>query len=102
MAQKPPKGMHREEIKAALRMQRGPITLLSESWGLNRSAITQTLHDPSASTRVERLIADALGMRVQDIWPERWDERGTPLPRSPKTKPSRNDPAHHRQNREAA
>jgi Ner family transcriptional regulator len=102
MAQILPEGMHREDIMAALRKKHGPITHLAMSWGLSRCAITDTLRDPRASTRVERLIAEALGMRVQDIWPERWDKTGTPLPRSSKTRHSRNDPAPHRQNREAA
>ena len=102
MAQKPRKGMHLENIKAELRKKYGPITLLAKSWGLNPNAIIDTLRRPNASKRVEGLIAAALQMRVQDIWPERWDENGVPLPRSSRPKPIRPAPANSSQNREAA
>jgi Ner family transcriptional regulator len=102
MAQIRPNGMHREDIKAALRKKHGTLAALAKSWGLAQCAITDTLRDPVASTRVERMIANALGMKVQDIWPDRWDQQGTPLPRSSKTKNTRNDPAASSQNREAA
>lgn len=102
MAQNTRKGMHREEIMAALRIKYGPITLLSESWGLNRGAINDTLREGGASKRVEQLIAAALEMRVQDIWPERWDENGVPLPRSSGNKTNRPVPGNSSQNRRAA
>jgi Ner family transcriptional regulator len=102
MAQNRPKGMHREDIKAALRKKHGALRHLAKSWGMSQCAITDTLRDPSASTRVERLIAEALGMRVQDIWPDRWDAAGTQLPRASRPKPNRPDPAASSQNREAA
>ena len=101
MTQNPRRGMHPEESKSALRMRYGPITHLAVSWGLSRTVITHVLHDPQSSTRVERMIAKALGMKLHDIWPDRWDWRGVRLPRSARPKSTRTDPATTSQKRQA-
>jgi Ner family transcriptional regulator len=77
-----PTGWHPENIKAGLRMARGPITTLSEEWGFNRNAITLTLRRHDYSQKVERLIATTLDVPLHEIWPARWSKDGTPLPRS--------------------
>ena len=85
MTKKTRKGMHREDIKAELRKRFGPLATLSIRWGLSRTAIAETLRNPIASQRVEMLIAHALEMKPQDLWPDRWDASGCPLPRCSKS-----------------
>ena len=73
---------HLEEIKAELRKHYGSLGVLSESWGLCPSAISDTLRRPRNSMRVERRIAAALGAPLHELWPLRWDSNGAPLPRT--------------------
>lgn len=80
---------HPENIKAELRKQFGSLCHLSESWGLHRTAISNTLHRPMDSKQTEKRIAKALGVPLHVLWPDRWSEEGTPLPRSPVSKHSR-------------
>jgi Ner family transcriptional regulator len=75
-------GWHSEDIKTELRKRFGEITRLSENWGHHRSAITNTLRNPAFSKPVERRIADALGVPLHVLWPDRWDAEGVPRPRS--------------------
>ena len=102
MTQKPHPGMHYEDIKAALRKRFGPITLLSLQWGLCRSAIVESLRNPRASQRVELLIANALQKAPHEIWPDRWDISGAPLPRCSLAETIRRRTASASQIREAA
>jgi Ner family transcriptional regulator len=95
-------GWHREEIKAALRKQFGPISELSTTWGLHPSAITNTLRRPLNSKRVERLIAQALQVSLHELWPDRWSPDGEPLPRFDAVDRSGGLRGLHRQKREAA
>lgn len=80
MPQSPP-GWHPEDIKAALRKRYGTLRRLSQTWGLHHSAITNTLGDPAYSVPTEMRIALALGVRPQELWPDRWDAGGNALPR---------------------
>lgn len=80
MAQTPP-GWHREDIKAELRKRYGSLRALCRTWGLNRDAISNALHDPAHSVPTEMRIALALGVRPQVLWPDRWDASGNALPR---------------------
>ena len=101
MARKPT-GWHSEDIKAALRKQFGGLAGLSESWGLHRSAITNTLRRPFNSIRIERRIAAALNMPPHELWPDRWRPDGAPLPRSIAMNPNSAAKAAAREKRAAA
>jgi Ner family transcriptional regulator len=82
----PAQGWHPEDIKAALRKRYGTLRLLSRTWGLHHSAITNTVGTPAHSVPTEKRIALALGVRPQELWPDRWDADGKALPRPGKSK----------------
>ena len=71
-----PQGMHAEDIKAALRRRHGTLRALAKVWGKHPATISRVLKEPRYSIPTERLIAEALGMRLVDIWPDRWTESG--------------------------
>lgn len=95
-------GWHPEDIKAELRKRFGEITRLSQSWGLHRTAITNTLRRPVNSMRTEKRIATALNVPLHELWPERWDAGGAPLPRSIAVNPNGAGSAGERQKKAAA
>lgn len=101
MARKPT-GWHAEDIKAALRKRFGGLSELSESWSLDRSAISNTLRRPFNSMRVERRISDVLGVPLHELWPDRWTTGGSPLPRSIEMNPNGAGSAGERQKKVAA
>jgi Ner family transcriptional regulator len=74
-----PKGMHPEDIKAALRRRYGTMRALSAIWKQHPSAISRVLLDPRYSIPTERLIAKALDKPPHEIWPERWSDNGERL-----------------------
>ncbi len=80
MAQIPP-GWHPEDIKAALRKRYGSLRAICRTWGSNRAAISNALRDPAHSVPTEMRIALALGVRPQELWPDRWGADGKALPR---------------------
>lgn len=73
---------HQEDIKAELCKQFGRLNVLSAAWGLCPSAISDTLRRPRNSRRVEKKIAEALKVPAWELWPDRWADNGSPLPRS--------------------
>ena len=93
---------HPEDIKAALRKRFDSLTDLSESWGLHPTAISNTLRRPFNSMRVERRISDALDVPLHELWPDRWDAGGAPLPRSIDMNPNGAGSAGERQKKAAA
>jgi Ner family transcriptional regulator len=101
MARKPT-GWHAEDIKAELRKRFGGVCKLSERWGLDPSAISNTLRRPFNSMRVERQISDALGVPLHELWPDRWETSGAPLPRSIDMNPNGAGGAGERQKKVAA
>lgn len=64
------KGMHPEEIKAAIRMRGVTLGALSESWGFHKTAIGHALR--RELPQVEAHIAQFLGKSLHDIWPDRY------------------------------
>ena len=74
------RGLHKEQIKAALRMSGSTLTALSKSWGFDRSAISVALTRPWPE--VETRIAETIGLPVQEIWPARYFPDGSPRPRA--------------------
>jgi len=77
MTRKPVKGLHKEEIKAKIRMTGSTMVGLSLRWGFHRTAINTALRKPWPS--VEAKIAKLIKMKPADIWPDRYDQDGNPL-----------------------
>lgn len=74
-------GWHPEDIKAELRKRYGALRALCRTWGLDQGAISSVLRDPTHSIPTEMRIAFALGVRAQELWPDRWGDDGKALPR---------------------
>lgn len=75
----PGKDWHREDIKAAVRKSGATLRSLALLEGYDAGAFTQALRRPWPA--VEKIIADHLKRRPQDIWPSRYDSKGEPLSR---------------------
>lgn len=69
---------HRADVMAALRKTPEKWTLrgLARAHGYAESAVSNALNSPWPA--VERVVADALGKRPQEIWPSRYNRDGTP------------------------
>lgn len=66
------KGMHKEDIKAAIRKKGVSMSQLSLSLGLHESTVRRNIcgmHMP----HVEPLIARFIDKPLHEIWPDRWD-----------------------------
>jgi Ner family transcriptional regulator len=48
--------------------------------GISQQAVSSALHQPNA--HIEPLIAKALGLKTQDLFPERFDDAGNRIPRT--------------------
>ncbi|MBN2751435.1 MAG: helix-turn-helix domain-containing protein [Rhodospirillaceae bacterium] len=72
MARKPT--VHPEDIKAAVRKTGITLTALSLSAGLSNSTCRASLRRPIPAGN--RVIADHLGKRVSDLWPQWYDAQG--------------------------
>jgi len=76
-AKKPaPQDWHRADIKAALEKRGTSLDRLSRQHKFYRGAASLTL--VIQWPRMERIIADTLGMQPQQIWPSRYHEDGSP------------------------
>lgn len=68
---------HRADVIAALRKKSWSLQQLALAHGYNqRSSLSKALGSPSP--KGEKIIADALGLLPQDIWPSRYNTDGTP------------------------
>lgn len=85
MARPHAKGMHREEIKAKLRMKFGSLRRAATEFGVHYSAISRVFLFPNDSRPVELKIARALDLSPHLLWPDRWTAAGEPLPRAGKS-----------------
>ncbi|WP_142850740.1 helix-turn-helix domain-containing protein [Telmatospirillum sp. J64-1] len=94
------KGMHPEDIKAALRQREGSLEKLSERWGYHYTAISVCLRKQWPA--VERRIAKMLDKHPSEIWPDRYNPDGTPKTRRSKANRSSQKPESNMQLREAA
>ena len=70
-----------EWIKFQLRVRGTCFADLARIHGLNERAIRNAKQRPYP--RVERAIADALGLKPQQLWPERWNANGSPIRQRP-------------------
>lgn len=66
------KGMHPEDIKAAIKKKGVTLQDLSLGWGFSHAAINVCLSNPMP--RLEPLIAAYIGKQLHDIWPDRYDK----------------------------
>lgn len=69
-----PQDTHPEDIKAMIRKRGGTMAALAREAGVSKQNISAALVMRS-SERVERLIADFLGVGPHTLWPSRY--RGT-------------------------
>ncbi|BCQ33768.1 MULTISPECIES: helix-turn-helix domain-containing protein [Erwinia] len=63
-------GWHRADILAAVRKKHHSLAALSRANGLNSSTLANALVRPWA--KGEEIIAKAIGVKAQDIWPNRY------------------------------
>lgn len=69
----PPSDMDRHEVIARLRRRGIFLAQLARKHGYSSNLFYVALDRPYP--RVEKIIADALDLRVQDIWPNRVERR---------------------------
>lgn len=102
MGKQPTKSWHKEDIKAEIRKRGYTLTDLALDKGLFSNAVRTALIQPCYPG--EQAIAECLGIPASRLWPERYDEQGTPLhPRvRSRLKRSREAGNRHRQKGEAA
>jgi len=67
---------HPAFIVYQLRLRGLSLRRLARLHGFSESACTTAIHYPVP--RIERLIADAVGVQPQEIWPARYNPDGTP------------------------
>lgn len=73
-----------EWIKYQLHLRDSSLAIIATELGLSRrQAINPTKRMPYP--RAERAIAKTLDMEPWDIWPERWNEDGSPVRQRPNT-----------------
>lgn len=75
-------GQRREWIKYQLRLKGYSLAKLSLEYGTYRDAVVQALKVPVP--KWEKIVAATLGLRPQDLWPERYREDGRPNRHSPR------------------
>lgn len=78
---------HRADIVAALWKKGTTVRRLSVQHGYASGSLRHAL--AGISPRAERIIADAIGVPPQQIWPSRYDEQGHTLAR-PMGRPPKN------------
>lgn len=61
--------MHPEQIKALMRMSGISSAILAERLRVSPSCVSQTILGKIMSPRIRREIADVIGKRVSEIWP---------------------------------
>ncbi len=66
----------REWIKFQLRVRGSSLSAIARELGVTRHAPRLALVKPYP--RMERAIADKLGLKPMELWPERYDENGQP------------------------
>ncbi|WP_115720163.1 helix-turn-helix domain-containing protein [Gallaecimonas mangrovi] len=68
----PIKDMHRADIIAALKKRGTSLSALSRDNGLSSGTLANAMARPWP--KGERIIADAIGLEVSEIWPSRYQE----------------------------
>ena len=68
--------MRREWIKFQLRIRGSSLSAIARELGTTRHAPRLALDKPYP--KMERVIAEKLGLKPMELWPERYDENGLP------------------------
>ncbi len=63
--------MHSEDIKAALRKRGWTLADIAKELGIGPSAVSHAL-TRQRSRRVEKTIADKIGLSLHEVWPQRY------------------------------
>jgi len=71
---------HPADILAALKKRGHSLAGLSVTNGYHPTAAGKALKQPWPA--MEQIVANALGVSPNEIWPSRYDEEGRPLPRA--------------------
>jgi Ner family transcriptional regulator len=71
---------HPADVLAALKKRGLSLAGLSVANGYHPTAAGKALKQQWPA--IERLLADAIGVAPQDIWPSRYDAEGNPRPRA--------------------
>jgi Ner family transcriptional regulator len=71
---------HPADVLAALKKRGQSLAGLSVANGYHPTAAGKALNQPWPA--LELLVAQALGLTPQSIWPSRYDENGNPMPRA--------------------
>jgi Ner family transcriptional regulator len=71
---------HPADVLAALKKRGHSLAGLSVTNGYHPTAAGKALKQPWPA--MEQIIAAALALAPQEIWPSRYDDRGSPLPRA--------------------
>lgn len=79
MAQKP-RGVHPEDIKACICKKYGTLSAFAVMHGRNPNTVSNAIRQPGYSRPLEKLIAEEMGMKPYDIWPDWYHSDGTPAP----------------------
>jgi Ner family transcriptional regulator len=71
---------HKADVKAALEKKGLTMTAVALRHGLDPSAVRQSLREQNRRqfTRIKALIAAAIGLPPQTIWPSLFDSNGQP------------------------
>ena len=77
----------KEWIKFQLRVRGSSLSALARELGVTRHAPRLALVKPYP--KMERAIADKLGLKPMELWPERYDEQGLPNRTIGRPRPSR-------------
>jgi len=86
-----PEDWHPADIVAALRKAGWSTRRLSVHHGLHPSACAKAMHEPWL--RCEQLIADAIGLAPETIWPARYAKRAQHTTRTGHARTGREDAA---------
>ena len=95
------KGLHPEDIKAALRKKYGTVNSFLAAHNRAASNFNRVLKAPT-SIPLERLISEAIEIPLHVIWPDRWLPDGRAIGRSHRQTNTSDADGTQRQNREAA
>jgi Ner family transcriptional regulator len=75
-----PVDWHPADVLAALKKRGHSLSGLSMANGYHPTAAGKALKQPWPA--MEKIVAAALAVTPQEIWPSRYDNHGQPLPRS--------------------
>ncbi len=86
------KGMHPEQIKAAIRMQYPSVEACSLDMGYSASAVRNAFKRPTPI--IAPRIAQLIGKQPHEIWPNHFDENNIPIRQTQKNNTQKNPIRH--------